>query len=74
MKDKMKSQEGVTPELKKLNVQGDIYYTTFTRKYEMRQPWIKPDHKEVLSFIPGTVREISVKEGDNVNSEQKLLV
>jgi biotin carboxyl carrier protein len=66
--------EGDNKELKKLNINGDIYYTTFTRKYENRQPWSKPNKKEVISFIPGTVRQILIKEGDTVSAEQILLV
>jgi biotin carboxyl carrier protein len=74
MKDKLKSQEGEAPELKPLNVLGDIYYTTFTRKYQNKKPWAKKNAKEVVSFIPGTVREVLIKEGDTVELEQKLLI
>lgn len=61
-------------ELKQLNIMGDIYYTTFTKKYEKRQPWKKPDKKAVISFIPGTIRQILIKEGDTVSENQVILV
>lgn len=60
--------------LKELNVNGDVYRTQFTKKYENRQPWSKPNEKEVISFIPGTVREVLVKAGDTVELNQKMLV
>jgi biotin carboxyl carrier protein len=60
--------------LKELNIMGDVYRTTFTKKYEKRQPWTKPNEKEVISYIPGTVREVLVKAGDKVTADQKLLV
>jgi biotin carboxyl carrier protein len=60
--------------LKKLTVQGDTYHTTFNKKYENRKKWIKPNKNEVISVIPGTIREVLVKEGDKVNTTDKLLV
>jgi biotin carboxyl carrier protein len=71
---KAKQQQDEAPVLKKLTIEGDSYLTTFNRKYENRQSWVKPDRKKVLSFIPGTVRQILVKEGEMVAAEQKILV
>jgi biotin carboxyl carrier protein len=62
------------PELKKIMVHGDTYHTTFTKKYQNRQKWVKPDPKEVVSIIPGTIRQVLVKEGDRVSQSDKLLV
>jgi len=61
-------------DLKKLTVQGDTYLTTYNKKYENRKKWIKPNKNEVISVIPGTIREVLVKEGDMVNPGDKLLV
>jgi len=72
--DKTKQSKGETPALKKLVIQGDTYLTTFTRKYENRQNWVKPNFKQVISYIPGTIRQVLVKEGDSVKAEDKLLV
>ena len=61
-------------ELKKILIQGDTYYTTLNRKYMNRQKWVKPDAKKVISFIPGTIRQVLVKAGDPVKAGEKLLV
>jgi biotin carboxyl carrier protein len=68
------TQKKKTEELKKLTVQGDTYLTTYNKKYENRKVWIKPNKKEVISVIPGTIREVLVKEGDKVNTSDKLVV
>jgi biotin carboxyl carrier protein len=61
-------------DLVKLTVQGDTYHTTLNKKYENRKKWVKPNKNEVISVIPGTIREVLVKEGDTVNTTDKLLV
>jgi biotin carboxyl carrier protein len=61
-------------ELIKLTVQGDTYFTTGNKKYENRKKWIKPNKNEVISVIPGTIRQVLVKEGDKVDISDKLLV
>ena len=63
-----------TDDLKKLTVQGDTYLTSYNKKYENRKKWIKPNKNEVISVIPGTIREVLVKEGDKVDTTDKLLV
>jgi biotin carboxyl carrier protein len=62
------------PELKKLEVQGNTYYTTLTKKFENRKKWSKPDEKKVISYIPGTVKQVFVREGDHVRAADKLLI
>ncbi|HEX2395758.1 MAG TPA: acetyl-CoA carboxylase biotin carboxyl carrier protein subunit [Bacteroidales bacterium] len=75
MEEKKDKQSGDNhQELKKISVMGDTYLTRYTRKFEKRQPWTKPNEKEIISFIPGTIREILVKEGDVVQANQKLMV
>jgi len=68
------NQGGDERGLKKLTVMGDTYLTRYTRKYLKRKPWTKPDEKQIKSFIPGTIREILVKERDVVEVNRKLLV
>lgn len=72
--DKIKPKDGEDPDLRKLTVQGDTYYTRYTKKYENRSTWKRPNAKNIISFIPGTIRQVTVKEGDTVEAEQKLLV
>jgi biotin carboxyl carrier protein len=61
-------------DMQPLIINGDTYYTRYTRKYTQRQPWSKPDERELQSFIPGTVREVFVKEGEKVRHGQKLMI
>jgi len=59
---------------KTLIIHGVKYRTTFTKKYENRKSWVKPNHKNVLSYIPGTIDEIYVREGDKVKKGEKMLM
>lgn len=75
MSDEIKNEkDGISPDMQPLNINGDIYYTRYTRKYINRKKWSKPDDRELLSFIPGTVREVFVKEGEEVHYGQKLMI
>jgi biotin carboxyl carrier protein len=71
---KISPAPGEKPELKKLDILGDVYYTTFNKKYENRQKWSKPNEKEVISIIPGTIRQVLVRKGDRVKTADKMLV
>jgi biotin carboxyl carrier protein len=59
---------------KTLIIHGVKYRTTYTQKFENRKKWEKPNPKQLVSFIPGTIDEIYIKEGDRVNKGDKLLV
>lgn len=50
------------------------YKTLLTNKYKNRKAWIDPNPYEIQSFIPGTIIEISVKEGDVVQEGDPLLI
>lgn len=50
------------------------YNTLLTRKYKMRKFWENPNPMEIFSFIPGTIVEIFVKEGDFVEEGEPLLI
>ena len=45
-----------------------------TQKYQNRKVWIDPNPYEIQSFIPGTILQISVKEGEVVNEGAPLLI
>ncbi|HSH19381.1 MAG TPA: acetyl-CoA carboxylase biotin carboxyl carrier protein subunit, partial [Draconibacterium sp.] len=57
-------------EMKELIIQGVVYQTTYTRKFEQRVNWEAPDVNMLYSFIPGTIIDIyakpkqKLKEGD----------
>jgi biotin carboxyl carrier protein len=57
-----------------LNIMGDEYQTLLTKKYEMRTKWQKPNEKHIISFIPGTITEIFVKEGQTVKKGERILM
>ena len=57
-----------------MTVNGITMSTKVTSKYLNRPRWSKPDEKQVVSFIPGTIRELFVKEGDVVGENDRLLI
>lgn len=49
-------------------------YTTVTKKYLNKKPWVKKDPNKIISIIPGKILEILVKEGQEVKKADTLLV
>ena len=49
------------------------YKTRLTKKYLNRKPYQPLNPKQVLSFIPGTIKKIYVKKGKKVKAGEKLL-
>lgn len=61
-------------ELKDFIIDDTRYRTQITTKYLKRKPY-KPREKNLITaFIPGTIREIYVKEGDTIQIGDKLLI
>jgi len=50
------------------------YKTLLTNKYKNRKVWVEPNPYEIQSFIPGTIIEISIKEGDVVEEGAPLMI
>ena len=69
-----KQHETINPRLVEFTVNGITVYTNLTKKYMNRSKWIKPDKKKLVSFIPGTIRDIFVRKGDPVKENDKLLI
>lgn len=63
-----------TSELVDFAVTARKYKTLLTKKYKNRKVWIEPNPYEIQSFIPGTIIEISVNEGDVVTEGDPLLI
>lgn len=61
-------------ELKSLVIQGALYKTTFTKKFENRTNWEAPNQNLLHSFMPGTIVDIFVKAKDKVKEGQTLLL
>ena len=61
-------------EYKELIIQGTIYKTTFTKKFEQRENYKAPDENLIYSFIPGTVIDIFVKPKEKVNKGDTIML
>jgi len=57
-----------------LNLNSRNYKTRLSRKFTERKLYTPPDPKKVLSFIPGTVLDIFVKEGQIVAKGDDLMI
>lgn len=57
-----------------LNINSSLYQTRLSDKFKERKPYEPSDPKIVLSFIPGTVLEIFVEEGQEVKKGENLLI
>jgi len=60
--------------MKELIIQGAVYKTTFTRKFEERINWEAPNINMLYSFIPGTIIDIFVKPKQKVKEGETLLL
>lgn len=61
-------------EYKKLVVQGTVYQTKLTWKFENRVKWVTPNPNHIYSFIPGTIIDIFVKPKEKVKEGETLLL
>jgi len=61
-------------EYKELIIQGAIYKTTFTKKFEERVNYEAPNENLIYSFIPGTIIDIFVKPKEKVKEGDTLLL
>lgn len=50
------------------------YKTELTEKFKNRKKWEPKDESKVISFIPGKITKISVKEGDNISAGTEIMV
>ena len=57
----------------KLQIDGVEYKTTFTSKWINRKKWEEPNLNLIESYIPGTILNINVKEGQEVEADDVLL-
>ncbi|MCK3684682.1 acetyl-CoA carboxylase biotin carboxyl carrier protein subunit [Maribellus sp. YY47] len=61
-------------ELKTLIIQGAVYKTTYTKKFENRVNYETPNENLIYSFIPGTIVDIFVKPKQKVKEGETLLL
>ena len=62
------------PTYETMNVNGDEYFTTYSRKFMTRKAYRPHNPMQAMAFIPGTINKIFVKEGSFVKKGDKLLV
>ncbi len=60
--------------LEELNINHSVYLTRLSERYKNALPYQPPDKTKLVSFIPGTVIELFVKEGDIVKKGAEILV
>jgi biotin carboxyl carrier protein len=61
-------------EFQNLIVQGAVYKTTYTNKFENRVKWETPNINLLYSFIPGTIIDIFVKPKDKLKEGEVILL
>ena len=49
-------------------VNGTEYLTTYNKKYINRKVWSEPNLNHIISYIPGTIVDIQIKEGQAVKA------
>lgn len=60
--------------LKPLIIQGAVYKTTYTKKFENRVNYETPNENLIYSFIPGTIIDIFVKSKQKVKEGETILL
>lgn len=61
-------------ELVDFAVTARVYKTLLTTKYKNRKVWVEPNPLEIQSFIPGTIIEIFVAEGQIVEEGEQIMI
>jgi biotin carboxyl carrier protein len=57
-----------------LNIDTSLYKTRISNKFKNRKPYQAPGPKLILSFIPGTVLDILINEGQEVKTGDILMI
>jgi len=59
---------------KSLIIDGTKYRTFYNRKFENRKKYVNPDPNKIVSYLPGTVVKLFVKEGQVVKKGDNMLI
>jgi biotin carboxyl carrier protein len=57
-----------------LNINSSLYYTRISSRFAGRKPYQLADPRIIRSFIPGTITEIYIQEGQSVKKGDDLLI
>lgn len=60
--------------LQEIIVHSAIYQTSYTKKYINRKVWEEPNFNHIKSYIPGTVVDIFIKEGQKVGAGDSIMI
>lgn len=60
--------------LEKININHSLYTTRLDDKFRNKEPYRPADKSRMISYIPGTIVELMVKEGDKVKKGDVVLV
>ena len=59
---------------KEFNIDGTIYLTEVPDRVANKKKWERPNPNHIKSFIPGTIVEIFIKEGQEVKEGECLMI
>jgi biotin carboxyl carrier protein len=57
-----------------LNIDTSLYQTRISKKFLNRKPYEPANPKIILSFIPGTVLNILIEQGQQVSKGEDLMI
>jgi biotin carboxyl carrier protein len=60
--------------LVELNIDSSVYKTRLSKKFINRKSYAPVDKRKVHSFIPGTIVELLIEVGSEVNEGDEILV
>jgi len=69
----MAEQESKKIRFKSIWIDETKYKTYYTKKYANRVKWTKPDDNMIYSFLPGTILDVLVKNGQKLKKGQRVL-
>jgi len=55
-------------------VNSAVYKTCLTNKFRNRKPFEAPNPKKIKSFMPGTIMDVFVEQGQEVEPETRLCI
>jgi len=71
--ENQKEKSGEFP-LVDFKVGEDLYITTIPRKQQNRKPYQPANPKIITSFMPGTIQEVYISQGDTIDSSTRLCI
>jgi biotin carboxyl carrier protein len=74
MEKEIKEEKEERQDFVKFVLEADVYKTLLSKKYLSRKPYVVKDMGAILSFIPGTIVTVFVKEKQKVKAGEHLLV